>query len=178
MFLGGNQRDRDSATAYSKTRWLTHSHLRIISIKTFPCLSVWTGMTVEMVAMLLASVIQGHVVAVYNTEKQQACQQLDHETPQSTSSSPHASLQETVHLSVKTLVVSVNWDRQTACLCSHVVPGISCDTLMYCSWLDTGIVSVYVCVCFARLVVPYLRYRFDWYVFVNVFLCAQLYRRL
>ncbi|XP_028265875.1 sodium-dependent lysophosphatidylcholine symporter 1-B-like [Parambassis ranga] len=69
MFLGGNQRDRDSATAYR--------------------------MTVEMVAMLLASVIQGHVVAVYNTEKQQACQQLDHETPQSTSSSPHASLHET-----------------------------------------------------------------------------------
>uniref|UniRef100_A0A3B4GB55 Sodium-dependent lysophosphatidylcholine symporter 1-like n=1 Tax=Pundamilia nyererei TaxID=303518 RepID=A0A3B4GB55_9CICH len=43
MFLGGDQRDRDSATAYR--------------------------MSVEMVAMLLASVIQGQVVAVYNTEK-------------------------------------------------------------------------------------------------------------
>uniref|UniRef100_A0A672ZH12 Zgc:171501 n=1 Tax=Sphaeramia orbicularis TaxID=375764 RepID=A0A672ZH12_9TELE len=46
MFLGGDQRDRDSATAYR--------------------------MSVEMVAMLLASVIQGQVVAVYNAEKQEA----------------------------------------------------------------------------------------------------------
>uniref|UniRef100_A0A3Q2VMQ9 Major facilitator superfamily domain containing 2a-like 2 n=1 Tax=Haplochromis burtoni TaxID=8153 RepID=A0A3Q2VMQ9_HAPBU len=64
MFLGGDQRDRDSATAYR--------------------------MSVEMVAMLLASVIQGQVVAVYNTEKQEACR--DHETPQSTSSSQTAFL--------------------------------------------------------------------------------------
>uniref|UniRef100_A0A3B5AR91 Major facilitator superfamily domain-containing protein 2A-B-like n=1 Tax=Stegastes partitus TaxID=144197 RepID=A0A3B5AR91_9TELE len=42
MFLGGDQRDRDSATAY---------------------------MSVEVVAMLLASVIQGQVVSVYNSEK-------------------------------------------------------------------------------------------------------------
>ncbi|XP_044067467.1 sodium-dependent lysophosphatidylcholine symporter 1-B-like [Siniperca chuatsi] len=69
MFLGGDHRDRDSATAYR--------------------------MSVEMVAMLLASVIQGQVVAVYNTEKQEACQHLDHETPQSTSSPQTASLQET-----------------------------------------------------------------------------------
>ncbi|XP_047459242.1 sodium-dependent lysophosphatidylcholine symporter 1-B-like [Mugil cephalus] len=71
MFLGGDQRDRDSATAYR--------------------------MSVEMVAMLLASVIQGQVVAVYNTEKQESCQQLDqaHETAQSTSSPLAASLQET-----------------------------------------------------------------------------------
>uniref|UniRef100_A0A3B4G7H2 Sodium-dependent lysophosphatidylcholine symporter 1-like n=1 Tax=Pundamilia nyererei TaxID=303518 RepID=A0A3B4G7H2_9CICH len=68
MFLGGDQRDRDSATAYR--------------------------MSVEMVAMLLASVIQGQVVAVYNTEKQEACQ--DHETPQSTSSPQTASFQQTV----------------------------------------------------------------------------------
>uniref|UniRef100_A0A672ZHX4 Zgc:171501 n=1 Tax=Sphaeramia orbicularis TaxID=375764 RepID=A0A672ZHX4_9TELE len=70
MFLGGDQRDRDSATAYR--------------------------MSVEMVAMLLASVIQGQVVAVYNAEKQEACQQLDQaeEAPQSTSSHT-ASLQET-----------------------------------------------------------------------------------
>ncbi|XP_040921956.1 sodium-dependent lysophosphatidylcholine symporter 1 [Toxotes jaculatrix] len=71
MFLGGDQRDRDSATAYR--------------------------MSVEMVAMLLASLIQGRVVAVYNTEKQEACQQLDqaHETPQSTSSPQTVSLRET-----------------------------------------------------------------------------------
>ena len=54
------------------------------------------GMTVEMVAMLLASVIQGQVVAVYNTEKQEACQHADQETPQSTSSAQNASLQGTV----------------------------------------------------------------------------------
>uniref|UniRef100_A0A3B4VMR8 Major facilitator superfamily domain containing 2a-like 2 n=1 Tax=Seriola dumerili TaxID=41447 RepID=A0A3B4VMR8_SERDU len=71
MFLGGDQRDRDSATAYR--------------------------MSVEMVAMLLASVIQGQVVAVYNTEKQEACQQLGqaHDTSQSTSPPQTASLQET-----------------------------------------------------------------------------------
>lgn len=44
--------------------------------------------------MLLASVIQGQVVAVYNTEKQEACR--DHETPQSTSSPQTASFQQTV----------------------------------------------------------------------------------
>ncbi|KAM7411429.1 hypothetical protein PAMA_021428 [Pampus argenteus] len=66
MFLGGDQRDRDSATAYR--------------------------MSVEMVAMLLASVIQGHVVAVYNAEKQEACLQ---ETPQSSSPPRTALLQET-----------------------------------------------------------------------------------
>uniref|UniRef100_UPI0037E84BFF sodium-dependent lysophosphatidylcholine symporter 1-B-like n=1 Tax=Semicossyphus pulcher TaxID=241346 RepID=UPI0037E84BFF len=71
MFLGGDHRDRDSATAYR--------------------------MSVEMLAMLLASVIQGQVVAVYNTEKQEACQHLDqaHETPQSTNSPQTASLKET-----------------------------------------------------------------------------------
>ncbi|KAM4563491.1 sodium-dependent lysophosphatidylcholine symporter 1-B-like isoform 2-T2 [Odontesthes bonariensis] len=71
MFLGGHQRDRDSATAYR--------------------------MSVEMMAMLLASVIQGQVVSVYNTEKQEACEQLDqaHQTPQSTSAPQAASLQET-----------------------------------------------------------------------------------
>ncbi|XP_072223815.1 sodium-dependent lysophosphatidylcholine symporter 1-B-like [Leuresthes tenuis] len=71
MFLGGHQRDRDSATAYR--------------------------MSMEMVAMLLASVIQGQVVSVYNTEKQEACEQLAqaHHTPQSTSTPQTASLQET-----------------------------------------------------------------------------------
>ncbi|XP_054644249.1 sodium-dependent lysophosphatidylcholine symporter 1-B-like isoform X3 [Dunckerocampus dactyliophorus] len=69
MFLGGDQRDRDSATAYR--------------------------MSVEMIAMLLASVIQGQVVALYNREKQETCEQLEHDGPPS-SSPPHvASLQET-----------------------------------------------------------------------------------
>lgn len=61
------------------------------------------GMTVEMVAMLLASVIQGQVVAVYNAEKQEACQHLDHETPESTSSPQIAFLQETVDTALKML---------------------------------------------------------------------------
>ncbi|XP_059189048.1 sodium-dependent lysophosphatidylcholine symporter 1-B-like [Centropristis striata] len=72
MFLGGDHRDRDSATAYR--------------------------MSVEMLAMLLASVMQGQVVAVYNSEKQEACQHLNqpHETtPQSTSLPQTAPLQET-----------------------------------------------------------------------------------
>ncbi|TKS76813.1 Sodium-dependent lysophosphatidylcholine symporter 1 [Collichthys lucidus] len=69
MFLGGDHRDRDSATAYR--------------------------MSVEMVSMLVASIIQGQVVAVYNTEKQEACQHLDHGAPQGTSSPQNASLQET-----------------------------------------------------------------------------------
>lgn len=53
-------------------------------------------MTVEMVAMLVASVIQGQVVAVYNTEKQEACQHQEHEAPAGTSSPQAESLQETV----------------------------------------------------------------------------------
>uniref|UniRef100_A0A3Q2D8C2 Major facilitator superfamily domain containing 2a-like 2 n=1 Tax=Cyprinodon variegatus TaxID=28743 RepID=A0A3Q2D8C2_CYPVA len=61
MFLGGHQRDRDSATAYR--------------------------MSVEMMAMLLVSVIQGQVVSAYNIEKQEACEHLDqvHQTPHSSS---------------------------------------------------------------------------------------------
>ncbi|XP_039656354.1 sodium-dependent lysophosphatidylcholine symporter 1, partial [Perca fluviatilis] len=72
MFLGGDPRDRDSATAYR--------------------------MSVKMMAMLLASVMQGQVVAVYNTEKQEACQHLDQAnetTAQSTSSPQTVPLQET-----------------------------------------------------------------------------------
>lgn len=71
-----------------------------------PCLCPsLAGMSVEMVAMLLASAIQGQVVAVYNTEKQEACQHLDqaHETSQSTSSPHTASLQETVDTALKML---------------------------------------------------------------------------
>lgn len=51
-------------------------------------------MSVEMMAMLLASVIQGQVVSVYNTERQKACQL--HEAAESTSVPQSASLQETV----------------------------------------------------------------------------------
>ncbi|KAM3618124.1 uncharacterized protein V6R79_015922 [Siganus canaliculatus] len=69
MFLGGGTRERDSATAYR--------------------------MCAEMVAMLLASIIQGQVVAVYNTEKEESCQQLDHEATQSVSPAQTAPLQET-----------------------------------------------------------------------------------
>lgn len=39
-------------------------------------------MSVEMLAMLVASAIQGQVVAVYNTERAAACQQLDTPAPQ------------------------------------------------------------------------------------------------
>lgn len=98
MFLGGDQRDRDSATAYSKNiDSFTFRNLirRQTKCKVFwVSLLIWPGMSVEMVAMLLASVIQGQVVAVYNTEKQEACR--DHETPQSTSSPQTASFQQTV----------------------------------------------------------------------------------
>uniref|UniRef100_A0A3Q2R4D5 Major facilitator superfamily domain containing 2a-like 2 n=1 Tax=Fundulus heteroclitus TaxID=8078 RepID=A0A3Q2R4D5_FUNHE len=71
MFLGGHQRDRDSATAYRTS--------------------------VEMMAMLLMSVIQGQVVSLYNTEKQEACEHLDqvHQTPDSSSAPQTASLHET-----------------------------------------------------------------------------------
>nr|XP_043893200.1 sodium-dependent lysophosphatidylcholine symporter 1-B-like isoform X3 [Solea senegalensis] len=64
---------------------------------THPPSLLCAGMSVEMVAMLLASIIQGQVVAVYNAEKQEACQQLDqnHETPQGTSAPQAASLRET-----------------------------------------------------------------------------------
>ncbi|XP_034393708.1 sodium-dependent lysophosphatidylcholine symporter 1 [Cyclopterus lumpus] len=56
MFLGGDHTDRDSATAYR--------------------------MSVKMAATLLASVMQGQVIAVYNTEKQESCEHLGqaHET--------------------------------------------------------------------------------------------------
>ncbi|XP_036386716.1 sodium-dependent lysophosphatidylcholine symporter 1-like, partial [Megalops cyprinoides] len=51
MFLGGDQRDRDSATAYR--------------------------MGVEVFAMLVGALIQGQVMAVLNTERDQACNQPD-----------------------------------------------------------------------------------------------------
>ncbi|XP_064159991.1 sodium-dependent lysophosphatidylcholine symporter 1-like [Anguilla rostrata] len=57
MFLGGSQRERDSATAYR--------------------------MGAEVFAMLVGAVIQGQVVRVYNAEKDQACRQYNH-LPQNT----------------------------------------------------------------------------------------------
>lgn len=61
-------------------------------------------MCAEMVAMLLASIIQGHVVSVYNTEKQEACEELHqvHHAAQSTAAPQVASLQETVKKQTKT----------------------------------------------------------------------------
>ncbi|XP_076022910.1 sodium-dependent lysophosphatidylcholine symporter 1-B-like [Genypterus blacodes] len=106
MFLGGDHRDRDSATAYRTS--------------------------VEMVAMLLACVIQGQVVAVYNTEKQEACQQLEQADgiSQSTSSPHIASLQGTQKAFVNSalvmggvffvcsLVLFLGVEEQRAPLCS------------------------------------------------------------
>ncbi|XP_073675295.1 sodium-dependent lysophosphatidylcholine symporter 1-B-like [Garra rufa] len=68
MFLGGDQHDRDSATAYR--------------------------MSVEAFAMLMAAVIQGQVLWVYNKDRDQACLNVD-QTPDL----PHSSaLRETVIL--------------------------------------------------------------------------------
>lgn len=58
-------------------------------------------MTVEMLAMLVASAIQGQVVAVYNTEKQEVCKDQEHQEQGAAegggSPSPQAhSLQQTV----------------------------------------------------------------------------------
>ncbi|KAA8591380.1 hypothetical protein FQN60_002323, partial [Etheostoma spectabile] len=66
MSLGGGPGDRDSATAYR--------------------------VSVKLMAMLLASLMQGRVVAVYNTEKQEVCQHLDQATETTAHTVP---LQET-----------------------------------------------------------------------------------
>eukprot|EP00064_Thunnus_orientalis_P011447 superscaffoldBa00001654_g11478 len=109
MFLGGDQRDRDSATAYR--------------------------MSVEMVAMLLASVIQGRVVAVYNTEKQEACLQQDeaHETPQSSSPPLTALLQETLFIPAVIIVACVPSNLpvfMTMC----ILMGFSVATIFLLPW--------------------------------------------
>uniref|UniRef100_A0A3B3ZIF9 Uncharacterized protein n=1 Tax=Periophthalmus magnuspinnatus TaxID=409849 RepID=A0A3B3ZIF9_9GOBI len=69
MFLGGSRRDRDSATAFR--------------------------MSVEMAAMLVASIIQGQVVAVYNNEKQRNCEDLEQVQNAAPSASSPATLQGT-----------------------------------------------------------------------------------
>uniref|UniRef100_A0A3B1J6K0 Major facilitator superfamily domain containing 2a-like 2 n=1 Tax=Astyanax mexicanus TaxID=7994 RepID=A0A3B1J6K0_ASTMX len=63
MFLGGSERDRDSATAFR--------------------------MSAEVLAMLLAAVIQGQVLRVYNAEREDSCLDLDenHELPRTTPAS-------------------------------------------------------------------------------------------
>ncbi|XP_072537171.1 sodium-dependent lysophosphatidylcholine symporter 1-B-like [Salminus brasiliensis] len=71
MFLGGSERDRDSATAYR--------------------------MSAEVLAMLLAAVIQGQVLSMYNAERQDSCLDLDknHGLPHTTPSPPIAPLHHT-----------------------------------------------------------------------------------
>ena len=58
-------------------------------------------MSVEMMAMLVGSMIQGQVVAVYNTERQGACKQVNQSTElaQNIPTTPHTdTLQPTVTL--------------------------------------------------------------------------------
>ncbi|KAG9270365.1 sodium-dependent lysophosphatidylcholine symporter 1-like [Astyanax mexicanus] len=71
MFLGGSERDRDSATAFR--------------------------MSAEVLAMLLAAVIQGQVLRVYNAEREDSCLDLDenHELPRTTPASHIAPLHHT-----------------------------------------------------------------------------------
>ncbi|XP_026781487.3 sodium-dependent lysophosphatidylcholine symporter 1-B-like [Pangasianodon hypophthalmus] len=71
MFLGGSERDRDSATAYR--------------------------MSAEVLSMLLAAVMQGQVLRVYNREREDSCTDTDNndELTYSTSSPSIASLQNT-----------------------------------------------------------------------------------
>ncbi|MCI4381156.1 hypothetical protein PGIGA_G00248500 [Pangasianodon gigas] len=72
MFLGGSERDRDSATAYR--------------------------MSAEVLSMLLAAVMQGQVLRVYNREREDSCTDTDNndELTFSTPSPSIASLQNTV----------------------------------------------------------------------------------
>ncbi|XP_058246112.1 sodium-dependent lysophosphatidylcholine symporter 1-B-like isoform X2 [Hemibagrus wyckioides] len=71
MFLGGSERDRDSATAYR--------------------------MSAEVLSMLLAAVMQGQVLRVYNTERENSCMDTDNsvEFTFSTPSPSVSSLQNT-----------------------------------------------------------------------------------
>lgn len=79
--------------------------------------------------MLVASVIQGKVVAVFNGERQEVCQHLEHDAPASTPSSPQvASLQATVPAAAD---VSVRWSSSSNVSsafelhCVQTVPGVS-----------------------------------------------------
>lgn len=63
-------------------------------------------MTVEMVATLAASAIQGQVVAVYNTERQEVCHQ--HQEPGAPAGAPSPQA-VSLHQTVNTLEL---WDRK------------------------------------------------------------------
>ncbi|KAM9475487.1 sodium-dependent lysophosphatidylcholine symporter 1-B-like [Clarias gariepinus] len=69
MFLGGSKRDRDSATAYR--------------------------MSAEVLSMLLAAVMQGQVLRVYTTERENSCVDYNDELTYSTPSPSVSSLQNT-----------------------------------------------------------------------------------
>ncbi|XP_046727175.1 sodium-dependent lysophosphatidylcholine symporter 1-B-like [Silurus meridionalis] len=69
MFLGGSERDRDSATAFR--------------------------MNAEVLSMLLAAVMQGQVLRVYNAERENYCMDTDNKLTYSTPSPSIASLQNT-----------------------------------------------------------------------------------
>lgn len=93
-----------------------------------------TGMSVEMVAMLLASIIQGKVVVLYHTEKQNNCQHLDQaqEAAQSTSSPPslHGTVPHCLGIQPKLYKRPISlapWQ----CYCSPTLPGISGYTVIY-----------------------------------------------
>lgn len=177
MFLGGDHRDRDSATAYSKSSLPARTPTSQILIRRsgqticrpgFPSHSLspslslcpsLAGMSVEMVAMLLASVIQGQVVAVYNTEKQEACQHLDHETPQSTSLPNTASLPETVNTALKVLKKKSrhsSWETltfQSSSIALALYPHGPRDILLPCNLvflaqhLSSALLCVHLCMC-------------------------------
>lgn len=71
-------------------------------------------MSTEMLAMLVASVVQGKVVAVYNRERQEVCHHLEQDAPASTTPWPQiASLQATVTAEKSPLV------QQLKCLLSR-----------------------------------------------------------
>ncbi|XP_066500417.1 sodium-dependent lysophosphatidylcholine symporter 1-B-like [Hoplias malabaricus] len=69
MFLGGSERDRDSATAYR--------------------------MSVEVLAMLLAVMIQGQVLSVFNADRKDSCIEKNHELTQTTTTLPITPLHHT-----------------------------------------------------------------------------------
>lgn len=109
-------------------------------------------MTVEMVAMLVASAIQGQVVAVYNTEKQDVCHQHQEQEAPEGAPSPQA---DSLHQTVNTLEL---WDKKAPfssgfpsgrtalqTLCSHT--GISSYSVIYCSLLTCTLTCTFVCVC-------------------------------
>ncbi|TNN73267.1 Sodium-dependent lysophosphatidylcholine symporter 1 [Liparis tanakae] len=110
MFLGGDPTDRDSATAYR--------------------------MSVKMAATLLASVMQGQVIAVYNTEKHESCGRLGqaHEPgAQSTSSPQTAPLQKTLFIPAVIIVACVP-SNLPVFMMMCVLMGFSVATMFLLPW--------------------------------------------